>query len=299
MGLSPDQSAVSPRGTIIEAVFENPSGGDPFIIRETAKWGSTQYVFRTPPVEGVKNNRDYHVELRLIDPANQHVIATYTKTFRSDVDQSILPERPTVIWARTSTGPARKRQLNLASMLLIDRKGLSSINEIAGEIGLRPRTTSIYVRHALIALLLCSASNSMVSTSHAVVSEHVNPFQRSDFLGMWHGERQEGGSIVKWLIHRDTDGTYAALFLVCKDGVPDWIQKEFGDWDYTNGVYRTITRVIEDSDGRREPDTPDKTRIETYRVIFLNALAFTYVDTKKNKKYSVTKVDDSYKVDCD
>jgi hypothetical protein len=86
-----------PTGMIIEAVFENPSGGEPFIIRETAKWGRTQYVFRSPPVQGVKANRDYQVELRLIDPANQHVIATYAKTFRSDVDQSILPERPTVI----------------------------------------------------------------------------------------------------------------------------------------------------------------------------------------------------------
>ncbi len=148
-------------------------------------------------------------------------------------------------------------------------------------------------------LSLLIAMIAAVSTSHAAVSEDANTFQPSDFLGTWHGERQEDGSIVKWLTHRDIDGTYATLFLVCKDGVYDSMQKEFGNWDYKNGIYRMITRAIEDSDGRRQPDTPDKTYIETYRVIFLNALAFTYVHTKKNKKYSVTKVDDSYQVNCD
>jgi hypothetical protein len=86
-----------PEGTIIEAVFEDPSGGTPIVIRETAKWGRLQYTFRTPAVHGVKANRDYHVELRLVDPADQHVIASYTKTFRSDVDQSILPARAPVV----------------------------------------------------------------------------------------------------------------------------------------------------------------------------------------------------------
>ncbi len=86
-----------PGGTIIEAQFENPSGGEPFVIRQTAKWGMIQYVFRTPPVQGVKANRDYHVEVRLLDPNNQQVMARYSRTFRSDYDQEILPEKlPTV-----------------------------------------------------------------------------------------------------------------------------------------------------------------------------------------------------------
>jgi hypothetical protein len=147
-------------------------------------------------------------------------------------------------------------------------------------------------------LSLLIAIITAVFTSHAAVSEDVDTFQPSDLLGTWHGESQEDGSIVKWLTHRDIDGTYADVFLVCRDGVPDRIQREFGNWDYMDGMYRTITRVIEDSDGRRQPDTPDKTYIETYRVIFLNALAFTYVHTTKDTTYSVTKVDDSYQVDC-
>lgn len=86
-----------PAGTILEAQFENPSGGEPFIVRDTAKFGRLQYVFRTPPVHGVKANHNYQVHLRLLDPANKHVIASYSRNFHSDVDQSILPESPPVV----------------------------------------------------------------------------------------------------------------------------------------------------------------------------------------------------------
>jgi hypothetical protein len=86
-----------PSGTILEAQFENPSGGEPIVVRDTAKFGRLQYVFRTPPVQGVKANHDYHVQLRLLDPADKHVIATYGRAFRSDVDQSVLPEHPPVV----------------------------------------------------------------------------------------------------------------------------------------------------------------------------------------------------------
>ena len=86
-----------PEGAILEASFENPGGGAPIVIRQKAKWGRSQYVFRTPPVQGVEAQRDYKVELRLLDAEDKHVIASYRRTFRSDVDSSILPERPPVV----------------------------------------------------------------------------------------------------------------------------------------------------------------------------------------------------------
>jgi hypothetical protein len=86
-----------PGGTIIEARLENPAGGEPFVLREQAAWDRLEYVFRSPPVRGVRADRDYRVEVRLIDPADGRVIATYARAFRSDVDQSVLPERATVV----------------------------------------------------------------------------------------------------------------------------------------------------------------------------------------------------------
>jgi len=95
-----------PDGTIIEAVFENPGGGEPFVVRDTAKWGRVQYVFRTPPVQGVKANHDYKVELNLLDPGDNHLLASYTKTFHADVDQSILPEQAPVVGPGYQRSPA-------------------------------------------------------------------------------------------------------------------------------------------------------------------------------------------------
>ncbi|MDH3318913.1 MAG: hypothetical protein OEO84_04400 [Betaproteobacteria bacterium] len=86
-----------PDGTILEAVLANPGGGEPFVLRETAAWDRLEYVFRSPPVRGVKANHDYRVEVRLIDPVDRRVLATYARAFRSDVDQSVLPERAPVV----------------------------------------------------------------------------------------------------------------------------------------------------------------------------------------------------------
>ena len=86
-----------PPGTVIEAEFENPSGGAPIFIRQPARPTRLTYKFETPPVTGIKANTDYRVEVRLIDPDDGRVIARYSKSFHADVDQDILPEKPPVI----------------------------------------------------------------------------------------------------------------------------------------------------------------------------------------------------------
>lgn len=86
-----------PAGTILEVEFEDPSGGKPIVIRQTALPTRLFYKFETPPVQGVRASIDYHVVLRLIDPATQRTLARYGRSFRSDVDQSILPGRPPVV----------------------------------------------------------------------------------------------------------------------------------------------------------------------------------------------------------
>ncbi len=86
-----------PAGAIIEARFENPSGGEPIVIKQSAEARLRTYVFRTPPVQGVKAERDYRVELRLLDATGQQVIASYTNSFRSDIDQDVLPKAPLTV----------------------------------------------------------------------------------------------------------------------------------------------------------------------------------------------------------
>ena len=86
-----------PAGTIIEAEFEDPAGGPPIVIRQTAGSTRLSYKFETPPVTGIRAGRDYRVEVRLINPETNEVFARYSKSFHADVDQDILPEKPPVV----------------------------------------------------------------------------------------------------------------------------------------------------------------------------------------------------------
>jgi hypothetical protein len=86
-----------PTGTIVRAEFENPAGGPPIVIEQRAREDAAQYVFTTPPVHGVRSGRDYQVALRLVDPATHELIASYGRSYRSDYDQEILPDAPTVV----------------------------------------------------------------------------------------------------------------------------------------------------------------------------------------------------------
>lgn len=85
-----------PEGSIIEAEFENPDGGDAIVLRQTARSGRSNYVFRTPPLQGVRANHDYRVVLRLLD-AEGTEIASYRRSYRSSADQNVLPESPPVV----------------------------------------------------------------------------------------------------------------------------------------------------------------------------------------------------------
>jgi hypothetical protein len=85
-----------PAGSIIEAVFENPGGGSPIVLRQNTKAGRSSYVFRTPPLQGVRANHDYQVVLRLLSPG-QGEFASYRKSFRSQAGQDVLPVAPPVV----------------------------------------------------------------------------------------------------------------------------------------------------------------------------------------------------------
>ena len=95
-----------PEGGVIEAQFENPAGGAPIVVKQDVRPGRRHYVFRTPPLEGVRANRDYQVVLRLRDAGGTE-IATYRTSFRSSADQSVLPESPPVVGPGYQRAPAR------------------------------------------------------------------------------------------------------------------------------------------------------------------------------------------------
>ncbi|MEX0852086.1 MAG: hypothetical protein WD036_02215 [Bauldia sp.] len=86
-----------PAGASIEVTFENPAGGSPIIMtRDVTTAKQLRYTFMTPPLSGVRADTGYAVTVRLIT-ADGSEIERIEKIFRSEVDQSVLPDKPLVI----------------------------------------------------------------------------------------------------------------------------------------------------------------------------------------------------------
>jgi len=82
-------------GTII-ATFDNPSGGDPFVLSKEGPFNPTRIVFQTPPLEGVVADHPYNVVVVLSDVAGAE-LQRIERAFESDLDQSVLPDNPLAI----------------------------------------------------------------------------------------------------------------------------------------------------------------------------------------------------------
>ena len=85
-----------PADASIEATFENPAGGDPFVIRKNGPFNPTRIAFDTPPVKGVVKDRPYKAVVVLRDAAGGE-LQRIEKSFASELDQTALPERPLAI----------------------------------------------------------------------------------------------------------------------------------------------------------------------------------------------------------
>jgi len=86
-----------PEGSVIEATFDNPAGGPPIVIVEKSVSGSKGYMFRTPSLTGIKANYPYKVVLRLLAAKEGVELARYERTYKSDLDQSVLPDQPLTV----------------------------------------------------------------------------------------------------------------------------------------------------------------------------------------------------------
>ena len=84
-----------PAGAEIEATFDNPAGDEPIVLRREARGGG-RIDFQTPPVTGVKKDTPYHVVVVLTGPDGAE-LQRLEREFVSELDQTILPERPLVI----------------------------------------------------------------------------------------------------------------------------------------------------------------------------------------------------------
>ena len=79
-----------PPGTVLEAQFEDPSGGPAFTDRKDVTDPKPSYAFRSPYVRGIVANHPYAVELRVLEAGTRKLLATYARTYTSTVDDAWL-----------------------------------------------------------------------------------------------------------------------------------------------------------------------------------------------------------------
>lgn len=83
-------------GSVLVATFEDPAGGPDVVVKETVGGGKLSYGLRTPAVTGVRADQPYRVVVVLIAPGGSE-IGRVERTFKSDLDQKAIPERPLTI----------------------------------------------------------------------------------------------------------------------------------------------------------------------------------------------------------
>lgn len=86
-----------PNYSLIEATFEDPAGGPPFVVTKKLSPRSTRYGLRSPDLHGVKAHVPYAVHVRLLRNPDHAVLFETDFTVASQQDQSILPEKPLTI----------------------------------------------------------------------------------------------------------------------------------------------------------------------------------------------------------
>ena len=86
-----------PIGTLLEATFENPAGGDPFIVTRSLGTEPGLVGVESPALPDVATGRDYAVVIRLRDRVTNEVLETHERRFRTNVDPSVMPKRPLTV----------------------------------------------------------------------------------------------------------------------------------------------------------------------------------------------------------
>jgi hypothetical protein len=94
-----------PEHSRIEATFENPSGGVPIVLSKDVTAGRSEYSFTTDALHGIKANTDYDVTVRLVG-GDGKTIETTDKKLHSDLDQSVLGDKPLTIGPGYTKNPA-------------------------------------------------------------------------------------------------------------------------------------------------------------------------------------------------
>lgn len=99
-----------PTGSIVEAAFENPAGGPPYIVRERVGGADmARLSMRSPPLRGVEAGKHYKVALRVLDREETQIVWSRDLTFESNISDAVVPEQPLTIGPGYARNPASQQ----------------------------------------------------------------------------------------------------------------------------------------------------------------------------------------------
>ena len=86
-----------PIGSVLEATFPDPAGGPPAIVRERIGVPDRRISMRSPSLSGVEAGVPYAISLRLLDRQSGEPIWSEEIEVTSNVNGSVVPDRPLTI----------------------------------------------------------------------------------------------------------------------------------------------------------------------------------------------------------
>ena len=116
-----------------------------------------------------------------------------------------------------------------------------------------------------------------------------------DLIGTWYAETQHDGETMKWLVKREPDQSYAALFLVCDGENLSWVQKERGQWKMEGDEMHTVIAAFQDMNGNSSDQIGKQIH---YENLELADDELNYEQKGNDNTYSFKRVKDGYQVSC-
>lgn len=86
-----------PIGTVLEAEFENPAGGDSILVSRQLQSRLDRYGLESPALSGVQQEVPYQAWIRLKDRESGQIMETLTMTFRTNLKPGSLGKGPLTI----------------------------------------------------------------------------------------------------------------------------------------------------------------------------------------------------------
>jgi hypothetical protein len=97
MGFAAAPQKPIPIGSILTVSFENPAGGDPFIVNRQIGLPDRRISLRSPSMRGVKAHIPYKVHLQLSLPDRDTAYWQHEFSISSNSSDDIVPDKPLVV----------------------------------------------------------------------------------------------------------------------------------------------------------------------------------------------------------